>query len=64
MPVTAKKEWIPLTTAAVRLNLRYHRVRDLMLQGRLGEQKQEGTRWFVTEAGVTAYRQSLSKEKE
>lgn len=44
-----------VTQVAMKLKVRYHRARDLMLSGQLGETKHDGRHLCITEAGLQQY---------
>lgn len=47
--------WLTVMKVAIRLGKRYHKARDLMLSGKLGEPRYDGRTLLVPEAGVAAY---------
>lgn len=50
-----------VTEVARYLKTRYHRARDLILQGKLGESKRDGHKLSVKSTEVRAYRAALEK---
>ena len=44
--------WIPLSDAALRLGMSYHRAMRLMHVGRLEARKQDNGRWVISEVSL------------
>lgn len=54
---------IGVTEVARRLQLKYHRARDLMLAGKLGATEVSGRHLTVLESKVEAYQRELAKKE-
>lgn len=54
-------DWMDVTEVARYLKKRYHKARDLILQGKLGESKRDGHKLSVKSTEVRAYRAKLEK---
>lgn len=55
---------LSITQAAARLKLRYHKARDLVLQGRLGAIQYDGAKMLVAAEAVEAYDRQRQARKE
>lgn len=57
--MTDPERWLTITEAALLLKKRYHKARDLVLQGKLGRTKQdEKGHLLVTAQGVEEFKKS------
>lgn len=54
-------DWMSVTEVARYLKKRYHKARDLMLQGKVGETRYENGHLQVKSTEVRAYRAALEK---
>jgi hypothetical protein len=54
------QEVLPLASVAMRLRIRYHRARDLVLSGELEGMQGDTGRWFVTVSSIERYEAALA----